>query len=252
MRLFLEVDDAIKARRIEDEQMQVPFAKSELSGHTKTCALEKQLQDPNVFGSLAVFKTMLSQTFEPLRAEFRNFTELLKMKQGRREVHAYAQHIRYLARCMVASPVSEFVLKKIFIQGLSDGPVRDDLFRGDLKTLSEAIYATQQEGFIVRQVHTTLTPHRLQRRPAVGDPEPIDLCQVEGEKPRPMNDKRMVRCHRCHKLVHYAYECSVPRSVPRGAERSNRPPVRRTGGRGYDAVAKPQQRGGPSKNGRGQ
>ena len=90
---------------------------------------------------------------------------------------------------MVVNPVSEFVLKKIFIQGLSDGPVRDDLFRGDLKTLSEAIYATQQEGFIVRQAHTTLTPHRLQRRPAVGGPDPMDLCRVEGEKPHPANDK---------------------------------------------------------------
>ena len=39
----------------------------------------------------------------------------------------------------------------------------------------------------------------------------MDLCQIKGEKPSPMNDKRMVRCHRSHKLGHYAYECSVPR-----------------------------------------
>ena len=119
---------------------------------------------------------------------------------------------------MVVNPVSEFVLKKIFIQGLSDGPVRDDLFRGDLKTLSEAIYATQQEGFIVRQVHTTLTPHRLQRRPAVGGPDPMNLCRVEGEKPHPANVKRLLQFHRCHNLGHYAYQCNFPRSEPRGTE----------------------------------
>ena len=78
--MVLEVDDAIKARHIEDEQMQVVFAKSNLTGRAKTWALNQQLQDPNVFGSLAVFKPMLSQTFEPPRAEFRTLTELLKTK----------------------------------------------------------------------------------------------------------------------------------------------------------------------------
>ena len=98
---------------------------------------------------------------------------------------------------MVVNPVSEFVLKKIFIQGLSDGPVRDHLFRGELKTLSETVIAAEQEDYSVRQAHATLNPHRLQRRPVVGGPEPMDLCQVEGEKPLPMDDKRVVRCHRC-------------------------------------------------------
>ena len=205
-----------------------------------------------MFESLDVFKTLLSETFEPPTAEFRTLSELLEIKQGKRKVHAYAQHVRYLARCMVVNPVSEFVLITIFFQGLADGPVRDHLFRGELKTLSEAIYAAEQEEFSVRQAHTTLTPHRPQRRSAVGGPEPMDICNVEGGKPRPANDKRLVRCHRCHKMGHYAYECRIPRSEPRGAEHSDRPPARRTGGRGSEAVAKTQQRGGPSKNGRGQ
>ena len=130
----------------------------------------------------------------------------------------------------------------IFIQGLSDGPVRDHLFRGELKTLSEAICAAEQEDFSVIQAHTTLTPSHPQRRLAVGGPEPMDFCHVEIKKHRPVNDKRMVRCHRCYKLGHYAYECSVPCSGPRGAERSKRLPVRITGGRGSDAGATPQHR----------
>ena len=150
-------------------------------------------------------KTLLSETFRPPRAEFRTISELLEIKQGKRKVHAYAQHVRYLARCMVVNPVSEFVLITIFIQGLSDGPVRDYLFRGELKTLSEAIYAAEQEDFSVRQSHTTLTPHRTQRRSAVGDPDPMDICNAEGGKTRPANDKRLVRCHRCHKMGQYGY-----------------------------------------------
>ena len=94
---------------------------------------------------------------------------------------------------MAVDPVSEFVLITIFIQGLSDGPVRDQLFRGELMTLSEAIYAAEQEEFSVRQAHATLTPYRLHIRTAVGGPEPMDLCQVEDEKLRPANDKRLVR-----------------------------------------------------------
>ena len=45
---------------------------------------------------------------------------------------------------MLANPVSEFELITIFIQGLSDGPVRGHLFRGDLKMLSKAIYAAEK------------------------------------------------------------------------------------------------------------
>ena len=88
--MILEVDDAIKPCHIEDEEMQVEFAKSNLSGRARTWALNLQLHDTNVFGSLVVFKTLLSQTFELPRAEFRSLSELLKIKQGKRDVQAYA------------------------------------------------------------------------------------------------------------------------------------------------------------------
>ena len=71
--------------------------------------------------------------FEPPRIEFRTLTELLKIKQGKRDIHAYAQYVRYLASCMVANPVSEFVLITIFLLGLMNGPVRTHLFRIELK-----------------------------------------------------------------------------------------------------------------------
>ena len=46
--MILEVDDAIKPCHIEDEEMQVEFAKSNLSGRARTWALNLQLHDPNV------------------------------------------------------------------------------------------------------------------------------------------------------------------------------------------------------------
>ena len=87
LRWFEELDDAIRARHIVDEEMQIAFAQSNLAGRAKTWALGLKLHDPYVFGSLEVFKSLLRQTFEPLRAEFRARSELLRIKQGKRDVH---------------------------------------------------------------------------------------------------------------------------------------------------------------------
>ena len=252
LRWFLEVDDAIKARHIEDEQMQIAFAKSNLSGRARTWALNLQLKDPNVFGSFAVFKSLLSQSFEPPRAEFRTLTELLKVKQGKRDVHTYAQHVRYLASCMVANPIPDFVLITVFLQGLTDGPVRSHLFRIELKSLEEAITTAVQEDFNVRQAHTGVAPYRPSRRIEVGGPEPMDLCHTESESSRVTDYKKSQKCYNCQKTGHYAYECSAPGVVPRTTGNSNRQAARRGPRRGSDVVAKPQQRNGQPKNGQGQ
>ena len=53
-------------------------------------------------------------------------------------------------------------------------------------------------------------------------------------------------------LGHYSYECSATRLASKNAERSDRPFVEKNNGRGSDAVGKPQQRSGSSKNDRGQ
>ena len=127
-----------------------------MAGDARNWALNLKLHDPNVFGWLEIPKTLLSETFRPPRAEFRTLSHLLETKQGNLKVHADAQRVRYLASFMVVNPVSEFVLIIIFIQGLADGTIRDHLFRGGLKTLSETIYAAEQEDFIVKPAHTTL------------------------------------------------------------------------------------------------
>ena len=191
MRWFIKVGDAIKARHIDDEEMQVAFAKPNLSGRARTWVLNMQLHDPNMSDMLVVVKTLLSQTFDPPRAEFRTLSELLKIKRGKRDVHAYAQHVRYLASCMVANPVSEFVVITIFLQGLIDGPVRKHLFRIELKSLEEAITTAVQEYFSVRQAHNSLAPYRPSRRVEAGGLEPMDLCSVESERPHYSRSKQL-------------------------------------------------------------
>ena len=171
--------------------MQVAFAQSNLAGRAKTWALGLKLHDPYVFGSLNVFKSRLRQTFEPPRAEFRARSELLKLKQGKRDVHAYAQHIRLLASCITANPVHEHTLVTVFMQGLADGPVKTHLFRLELDTLEEAIAVVEQEDFSMRQAHASSDSYRPPRRQEVEGPEPMDICYVESKRPRSSSNKRL-------------------------------------------------------------
>ena len=74
--------------------MQVAFDQSNLADHAKTWTLSLKLRDPYVFMTREAFKARLKQTFELPRVEFRARSELLKLKQGKRDVHAYHQLIR--------------------------------------------------------------------------------------------------------------------------------------------------------------
>lgn len=85
--------------------MQVAYAQSNLAGPAKTLASSLKLLDSNIFGSLEALKDRLKQTFEPPRSEFRARSDLLKFKEGKRDVHVYAQHIRLLASCIPNNPV---------------------------------------------------------------------------------------------------------------------------------------------------
>uniref|UniRef100_A0AAV1TPT1 CCHC-type domain-containing protein n=1 Tax=Peronospora matthiolae TaxID=2874970 RepID=A0AAV1TPT1_9STRA len=232
--------------------MQVAFAQSNLAGRAKTWALGLKLHDPYAFGSLEVFKSRLRQTFEPPRAEFRARTELLKLKQGKRDVHAYAQHIRHLTSCISSNPVDGHTLVSVFMQGLADGPVKTHLFRLELDSLEQAISIAEQEDFSLRQARASSTSYRQPRRYDNGGPEPMELCYVESEKARSTGYKKLQRCNRCQKTGHYAYECSAPRPVSRDTGLNNRPPMRKGKGRGSAVGAKTQQRDGPSKNGQDQ
>jgi hypothetical protein len=116
LRWFVELDGAIEARRITDEHMGVTFALSNLGGRAR-------LHDPRCFGSLQEFKAKLRRTFEPPRVEFRARAEYLDLKQGKRDIHAYAQHARFLADSIVQDPIDEQTQITAFIKGLNNGPI---------------------------------------------------------------------------------------------------------------------------------
>ena len=95
--------------------MKLTFAQSHLAGRAKTWALGLEMSDPYAFKSLEFFKTRLKRTFEPPRAEFRARSDLLKLKQGKRDVHAYAQHILLLVSSITVNPVREHTLITVFM-----------------------------------------------------------------------------------------------------------------------------------------
>ena len=117
--------------------MQVAFAQSSLAGRAKTWAPGLNLRDPYIFGSLDAFKARLKLTFGAPRAEFRVRSDFLKLKPGKRDVHAYAQHKPLLASCVTSNMVHEQPLITVFMQGFSYDPVKTHLFRLESDTPEE-------------------------------------------------------------------------------------------------------------------
>ena len=157
--------------------MKVKFAMSNLAGRTKAWALGLKLHDPYVFPTYDVFKARVKHTFEPPRAKFRARAELLDLRQGKRDIHAYAQHTRYLVSCIVLNPIDEQTQVTVFIKGLANGPVKIHLFRLELDTLEEAISVAEQEDFSLRQTQASWSSYRPPRR-EYGGPEPMDLSYI--------------------------------------------------------------------------
>uniref|UniRef100_A0AAV1U557 Retrotransposon gag domain-containing protein n=1 Tax=Peronospora matthiolae TaxID=2874970 RepID=A0AAV1U557_9STRA len=167
------------ARHIEGDEMQVTFALSNLMGRAKTWALGLKFHDPNVFESFKILKSRLKETFKSPRDEYRARSALSGLKQGKRDVHAYAQHERYLASSVTVNPVDEHTFINVFIYGLVDGPVKTYMFREDFHTLEKAIAYAEQEDFSLRQPQANSSNYRPTRRKEKGGSEPMDLCYIE-------------------------------------------------------------------------
>jgi hypothetical protein len=248
LRWLVELDDAISARRIVDEAMRVTFAVSNLAGRAKTWALGLKLRNPHSFANYEDFKNQLKQAFEPPKSEFRARTEFLDLKQGKRDIHAYAQQARYLVSCIVTDPVDDQTQVVTYIKGLIDGPIKTHLFREYPRTLEEAIRLSLQEDFSLRQAYVHSSSYRPPRREESGGPEPMDLSVMDGSNMRHPS-KRTQTCNRCKKVGHFAYECLAPRPASRGSDSRSRSDAQNRDHRGRGASG---QRGARPKNGKAQ
>uniref|UniRef100_A0AAV1T8P7 CCHC-type domain-containing protein n=1 Tax=Peronospora matthiolae TaxID=2874970 RepID=A0AAV1T8P7_9STRA len=246
LRWFDELDTAIRVRHIKGDEIQVTFALSNLTGLAKTWALGLKLHDLNVLQSLDILKSRLKETCEPPRAEFRARYALLRLKQGKCDVHACAHHLRYLASSVTRNPIDEHTLINVFIYDLVGGLVKTYMFREHFRTLERAIKYAEQEELSLIHPQTNSSNYRPTRRQETGGPEPMDLCYNESKKSRSLSHKQTARCHRCQKIGHYAHECSVPSTAARPKTgRDDRYRPRKGPRRGSNHVAKPRQKVGP-------
>jgi hypothetical protein len=235
LRWLVELDAAVKARCIDDEEPKVTFAVSNLAGRAKTWALGKLMSNVNYFSTYKTLKDALKETFEPPKSEFRARAEFLDLKQGKRDIPAYCQYARYLVSCVVSDPIDDSTQVVMFMKGLTDGPVKTYLFREYPATLEDAISLAMQEDFSLQQAYvhssTYRPPRAAQMRDASDGTEPMDLSAAEVHPPR-TSDRRT--CHRCGKSGHMAYECMAPRPAPNASRGNHNGSSRFGSGRGQN------------------
>lgn len=121
LRWFVEMDTALRVRQIYDPDHQVAFAMSKLGGRARSWAFGRRLTDPGCFPDYEAFKYELKLAFEPPKNEFRARAEFLDLRQGRLELHDYAQRARYLVSSIVSDPVDYATQVVTFMKGLNDG-----------------------------------------------------------------------------------------------------------------------------------
>ena len=99
--------------------------------------------------------------------------------------------MRHLTICITVDPLNQQTLITLFMQGLTDGPVKTYLFRLEFNTLEEARRVAEQEDFSVKQAHANSNSYRSSRRQENGGPEPMDLCNTRSESSRVNNYKKL-------------------------------------------------------------
>ena len=227
LRWLVEVDQAIRARCIDDEAMKVAFVMSNLAGRAKTWAFGRRLGVELCFSSYAELKKDLKQTFEPPKSEFRARAEFLDLKQGKRDIHAYSNYARYLVSCIVSDPVDDSTQVVCFLKGLTDGPVKTHLFREYPVTLEDAIALALQEDFSLQQAYvhsSTYRPPRSREMHERDGTEPMDLSAADVRASRETRT-----CHRCGKAGHLQYQCTAPQDMRRPRAAQSQRGLRRDG-----------------------
>jgi hypothetical protein len=214
LRWFVEVEQAMKAAQITDSESQVAFAMSKLSGQAKDWAFGKRFENEQFFPNYENFKEVMRRTYLPTNDEFRTRTQFLQVKQGSRELHEYAQEVRFLAASIIREPLQEATKINVFINGLNNSPIRREMFRRNPPTLEEAIEIAFQEEFSLKQSRYGTSKQNFYSPMNRKVDSRIDRMDCSS-----LNTIRKKKCYRCNREGHFSYECMAPAPVRRTAQR---------------------------------
>lgn len=193
LRWFREVEIAMRARLINDDETKVAFAMSLLVARAKDWAYTEYLADANRFPTWDRFCDLMKATFLPPHSDFRLRSQFLACKQGSKNLYAYVQELRQIAACITQNPLTEDVKVTVFSQGLKQGPARLEVFRRMPRTFEEAVNIAMGEELS----HTRATA-------APTAPEPMDLSAIQAGSD--------TVCFNCQGRGHFARDCRAPRS----------------------------------------
>ena len=228
-RWFAELDMAFQARCLYDDNLKVAFAMSKLAGRAKAWAYGRRMGDSHAFPSFEDLANELAETFQPPQSEFRMRQRFLRVSQGRRDLHSYAQEVRFLVANIVENPVDMATQVSVFLSGLADGPVRTQMFRKYPTDLDEAIREALQEEFSLRQArrfgYVPTFRNNSRQGTSRNGPEPMDIGSMDVRPDNRTNaprrprigrplDKSRLTCRRCQRVGHFAAECRASAPVP--------------------------------------
>jgi hypothetical protein len=236
---FRQIDMALAAAYVTDEQQKIAFAFSHLQGAAHEWAFTWEINQPGYFHSWKFLQDSMSKMFLPPNAAFKHRADFLNARQGKRSIYEFVQELRKLRASLSAQPIPEDVMVTVFMEGLEIGPQKTEVFRRQPTELEEAIHIALTEDQLQRQARG-LPTGPMDINPSAGGgggPEPMDLSAL---------DRQQVTCYTCGTVGHFARDCPVTQLSPASSFRGGRGGRgrRRGSGRGRGRGG----RGGPSFN----
>ena len=193
---LVQCEAAMRASGIENEEFKITYALSHMEGRAREWTLNKMMADNHYFDTFAGLANELKMVFQPPKSEFRARVQFLSMKQGKMDLLTYVQQLRSYASLIVNDRIDETTQVSIFLQGLKEGPVRNELFRRYPKTFDEAITLALQEDFSLKQAKGGYFTPRYHTEPG----SDMDCSVADAQ----------TQCHNCRGYGHFSRSCPSP------------------------------------------